>query len=105
MVAGSIIRLLRIADGKSQTDFAQELRVTRTYLSQVENDRKQPSLAFLRVASERLRVPLVLLVAEGNLDTETAGILDELRKILANILAARVAERRTDGNRGTENDA
>jgi len=105
MATGSVIRLLRTAEGKSQTDFARELGVTRSYLSQVENDRKQPSLELLRLTSKRLGVPLVLLLADQETDAATNQVLGELRRILSDILAARVAEHRTNRVSGAEDHA
>lgn len=93
MTTGSVIRLLRTAEGKSQTDFAGEVGITRAYLSQVENNRRQPSLAFLRIVSDRLQIPLALLVVNEDEGRGTREVLRELRAILADVLSARLAAR------------
>jgi len=100
MTTGTIIKLLRTADGQSQTDFAEELGVSRTYLSQVENDRKQPSLAFLRTVSERLAIPLALLLADDSPGSQSNDVLAELRAILANVLSARFAKAKPADDEG-----
>lgn len=91
MKSGSVIKLLRTADGMSQTALAQELCIARTYLSQVENNRVEPGMQLLRAVSEKFQVPLPLLV----IDEQCAGqeIFAELRKLLSDVLSARIALR------------
>ncbi len=88
MKSGTIIRLLRTAESIPQIDLANKLGVSRTYLSQVENNRKRPGLLFFKEVSKTLDVPLVLLLSiEDDLDSE---IYNELRRILSNILTAKL---------------
>ncbi len=88
MKPGTIIRLLRTAEGIPQVDLADRLGVSRTYLSQIENNRKQPGLLFFKEVSKTFDVPLVLLISiEDDLDSE---VYNELKKILSNILAAKL---------------
>lgn len=97
MQAGRIIRLIRDADGIPQEQLASDLKVTRAYLSQVENGR-EPSLAFLREAAKRLNVPLPLLVAgEDEGDPE---LVAEIRKLVESLLAARITLWSGSGGRG-----
>ena len=84
---GIIIKLLRTAEGISQTRLAGMLGVSRSYLSQVENGRKQPSLPLLRQVSQALSIPLPLLVLDES--QPDSDVLAELRKILCDLLAAR----------------
>lgn len=89
MKAGKIIQLLRTAEGISQLELADKLKVSRTYLSQIENNRKQPSLSFLRDVAKVFKVPLVLLLTiEDDFDS---NLFDELKKILSNILTAKIS--------------
>ncbi len=88
MNSGTIIKLLRTAEDTSQLTLAERLGVSRAYLSQVENNRKQPSLLFLKEVSKTFGVPLALLViGENDLDSE---VYNELRKILGDILSAKL---------------
>jgi transcriptional regulator with XRE-family HTH domain len=88
MNSGTIIKLLRTAEDTSQLALAERLGVSRAYLSQVENNRKQPSLLFLKEVSKTFGVPLALLVTgENDLDSE---VYNELRKILSGILTAKL---------------
>ena len=86
MRTGSIIRTLRTVQSISQTELAQELKVTRAYLSQIENGRT-PSLSFLKDAAERLQVPLVLLVSGEDERAPDERIHSQLRKLLADLVA------------------
>ena len=73
----------------SQRTLASVLGVTRVYISQVENDRRQPSIAFLRLASSKFGVPLSLLVAwEDTTETENE-IHRELLALFGDLLDAK----------------
>ena len=88
MNSGKIIRLLRTAEGIPQVNLAERVGVSRAYLSQVENNRKQPGLSFLKEVSKTFNVPLVLLLSnEDDLDSK---VYDELKKILSNVLVAKL---------------
>jgi len=88
MASGTIIRLIRTSDGVSQTALADKLGVTRTYLSQIENGKKQPGLSFLKEASRVLHIPIALLLVDES--EPNSEIFKELRRILADLLASRV---------------
>ena len=60
MWTGRLIKILRIAHGISQKELASRLKVSRPYLSQVENNRKQPGLKFLRNAVKLFNVDTAL---------------------------------------------
>ena len=88
MNSGTIIKLLRTAENTSQLTLADKLGVSRAYLSQVENNRKQPGLLFLKEASKTFDIPLALLLSgENDLDSE---VYNELTKILSDILTAKI---------------
>jgi len=90
MTTGLVIKLLRTTEKLSQTDLANRLGITRAYLSQIENDKKQAGLPLLKDISRELRIPLALLV----LDKDQGGLFSELREILEALLSARLALRR-----------
>lgn len=92
MFAGQIIKLIRTADGLQQGHFAQSLDISRAYLSQIENGRKEPSLSFLKRCSKELRVPLPLLLFSEQTLNEDDKVLAELRAILADILMVRASQ-------------
>lgn len=95
MTTGATIKLLRTAEGISQTHLAERLGISRSYLCQVEKGAREPSLALTKRTAEDLGVPLPLLVAD---DTETNPELsDELRRLFADFLSTKV---KTAGKRG-----
>jgi transcriptional regulator with XRE-family HTH domain len=63
MTLGSTIRLLRQAVGLTQKEFAEELRITPSYLSLLETDKREPTIPLLRNMAERLGSPATLLFA------------------------------------------
>lgn len=58
MSVGSTIRHLRTSAGLRQADLASLLDVSTNYISLVENDRRDPSLGFLRSMSAELGVTI-----------------------------------------------
>ena len=100
MYAGQIIRLVRTVEGLPQGELARRLSVTSSYLSQVENGRKQPSLSFLKQVSDEFSLPLPLLVLGDQTDKAHREIFAELQNILAKFLLARVAHIGAKGQLG-----
>ena len=62
MNIGSTLKLLRTASNLKQSSLANELDVTPNYLSLVENEKREPSLTFLKKFSKKLDVPLGYLL-------------------------------------------
>jgi transcriptional regulator with XRE-family HTH domain len=58
MKLGSTISSLREKKGVRQGDFAKEIEISQTYLSQIENDRKLPNISQLSKISAALKIPL-----------------------------------------------
>jgi transcriptional regulator with XRE-family HTH domain len=73
----SAIRALRQKSGLSQRQLALRMRVPRTYVSKIENEKATPTLSSLERLAEALRVSVPDLLAGGN--TREA----ELRELLA----------------------
>ncbi len=88
---GQTIKLLRTIDGQGQGETAKKLGITRSYLCQVENGRKQPSLAFLKQIAQHYSVPLSLLVFVEQTVDENDAIFTELRDIFSKLLAFKVS--------------
>jgi transcriptional regulator with XRE-family HTH domain len=84
---GNAIKLIRTARGRTQRDLAEALQVTANYLSLIEGDKREPSLAFLKRLAIALNVPLAMLFAfqgeaiSGANNTD----LEKLREILLTI--------------------
>lgn len=87
MKAGFVIKLLRITSDTPQSVAADKLGVTRSYLSQVENGHREPSLAFLRQASRQFEIPVSLLLVEEGDDSK---VMKELREMLTELLSTKM---------------
>ena len=73
----SAIRALRQKSGLSQRQLALRMRVPRTYVSKIENEKATPTLSSLERLADALHVSVPDLLAGGN--TREA----ELRELLA----------------------
>ena len=100
MKTGMMLRVIRESEGLSQTKAAETLEVSRAYLSQVESDKKQPSLTLLKEFSQKFQIPLILLLtAEANASGTTAqnpeeqAILSQLHQLFSRLIADRAARR------------
>lgn len=61
MNLGTVIKDIRKQRGQTQIEFASGCGITQTYLSQIENNNKEPNLATLRGISNKLEIPLPIL--------------------------------------------
>lgn len=61
MNIGQVIKDARKAKGQTQTELAQICGITQTYLSQIENNSKEPNLSTLKTISYNLEIPLPIL--------------------------------------------
>ncbi|ANH81653.1 hypothetical protein A8C56_12280 [Niabella ginsenosidivorans] len=61
MNLGNTIKNIRKNKGFTQGQFATECNITQTYLSQIENNQKEPNLSVIKTIAEKLDVPLPIL--------------------------------------------
>jgi transcriptional regulator with XRE-family HTH domain len=61
MDLGSAIKKIRKQKEMTQEVFASKCEITQTYLSQIENNQKEPNLSTLKKIGETLNVPLPIL--------------------------------------------
>ena len=71
MPLGTAIRKLRMAGGLSQAELARRARVSASFLSLVERNRREPTLTVLRRIAEELRVPFGVVLATALVDSTT----------------------------------
>lgn len=62
MKIGNIIKTERKKRGWSQKQLADRCSITVTYLSLIENDKKEPTVSLLRTLAENLNLPLPILL-------------------------------------------
>ena len=61
MNLGTVIKDIRKQRGQTQTEFADSCGIPQTYLSQIENNAKEPNLSTLKEISKNLDLPLPIL--------------------------------------------
>lgn len=61
MDLGIVIKNIRKQKGQTQGEFASLCGITQTYLSQIENNAKEPAISTLKTISEKLGMPLPIL--------------------------------------------
>ena len=62
MEVGSAIRQLRRSQkGLNQSQFANKIGITQTYLSQIESGKKTPSMSVLQTIGVHLEIPFPIL--------------------------------------------
>lgn len=61
MNLGLAIKNIRKQKGLKQNQFAEMCQITQAYLSQIENNAKDPNLSTLKTISNKLEMPLPVL--------------------------------------------
>src|ERR1700722_7471606 len=61
MKLGTAIKAMRIKTGLKQLELAQRCDITQTYLSQIENNLKEPNISTLKHIATNLNIPLPIL--------------------------------------------
>jgi transcriptional regulator with XRE-family HTH domain len=84
---GNAIKIIRTARNITQRALAKQLKVSANYLSLIESDKRDPSLAFLNRLAAQLGVPVAMLfVFQGEpVPGFPASDLDKLREMLLKI--------------------
>ena len=76
MNVGQAIRLCRIRRGASQSVIANRANCSVSYLSMLENNKRDPTLSTVTKIAEALRVPVGLLFVLAS-DQNELGAIDE----------------------------
>ena len=83
MKLGQSIKRLRVNKaGQIQGLFAQNIGITQTYLSQIENDQKEPSTEVLQKIANYLKIPLPILFWYGITEEDIRPEKSEYFKVL-----------------------
>lgn len=61
MDIGSVIKDLRKEKNITQIKFAELCQISQTYLSQIENNQKDPNLSTLKIIAKNLNIPLPIM--------------------------------------------
>ncbi len=82
MTFGGLVRSLRMSDEISQVDLAKKLQVSKQFLSDVENNRKDVGIAFAKKVSDVLGYsvePLIELLIRDQLRRQHLDYIVELK--------------------------
>ena len=82
MNLGTIIKELRKEAGLSQKDLAQACGLTQSYLSQIEQNKKEPQISSLRKIAEQLELPFPVLLFLALEDEDIPESKREISRIL-----------------------
>jgi transcriptional regulator with XRE-family HTH domain len=101
------LRLVRLFHDMSQTELARRLQVSKSYLSEVESGKKQPTIILLEQYAKEFKLPLssILFFSEA-LDNNSFSERTRLKvsqKVIAllNFIAERSGKPSSEENNGT----
>lgn len=87
LTVGQLVKIGRLNKKLSQEEVADKLEVSKNYISLIENDKKDPSINFIKGISRLLEIPPILLMWEkidipkGKTESEKK-IISQLEKML-----------------------
>lgn len=92
---GKTIKFLRMARGLTQSEIAKKLDATANYISLVENDKREPSISFLRDLALILDVPVGLFFLDSDMSRKDVtqqerALLMRIRDLMLQIEMARL---------------
>ena len=77
-----------------QKALAEKLGISPNYLSSVENDKREPSLSFIKLVSKELDVPVSFLfldnIDEASMSAEQRAIYEKLKSLLVEFQSLKV---------------
>ena len=86
MKIGATIKRLRKEKGIRQIDFAKQCRISQTYLSQLENDNRNPTVDVLERISKALNIPYPVLsflsLTEETVPEEKREVYKKMEKVM-----------------------
>ena len=87
---GKTIKFLRITKNLKQSDLAELLKVSANYISLIENDKREPSLSFIKELAKQLDIPVGLLFLEldmsrNDVSSQERDLLMKMRDLIIQI--------------------
>jgi transcriptional regulator with XRE-family HTH domain len=78
------LRLIRVFHDLSQKDLAQKLDISKSYLSEVESGKKNPTIDLLNRYSDIFNIPMSsIMFFSERLDSGTNGKIESARNFLS----------------------
>src|SRR3989304_10570402 len=89
------IKFLRTSKGLKQSDLAERIKVSTNYISLIENNKREPSLSFLKVLASNLDIPVSLLFLEldmskKEINPQERDLLMKMRDLMVQIEMVRL---------------
>lgn len=90
MTLGNAIKTVRTASKVKQRDLARRTGVTANYISLIEGDKRDPSVAFLKKVADSLEVPVSLFFLWQEFDDKRPDSkrMQRIRELLLGIEAS-----------------
>jgi transcriptional regulator with XRE-family HTH domain len=85
MNLGRSIKLCRTSLGLSQEELAKKIRVSVSYISLIEKNKRDPPISTIERLASALGVPLTVLTFLGADREDLKGVPEELREKLAGV--------------------
>jgi len=81
-VLNKALRLIRVFHELTQKELAEQLSISKSYLSEIESGKKKPTLEIINGYSEQFNIPMssIMFFSESMEDKSTA---EKLRKVLS----------------------
>jgi len=73
MSLGKNIKLARFNAGLKQKELAELLGISTNYLSLVENDKREPSISFLKALADEINIPVGIFFLDIDSDAKPMG--------------------------------
>lgn len=94
MNMGNAIKICRVRKGWTQETLAKKADVSASYLSLVENNKRDATLSSVKRIAQRLGVPLSLLMFLAADGTELQGLPEDLRDRMSTLVLKLLSEDR-----------
>ena len=94
---GKTVKFLRIAKGLKQAELSEHLDVSKNYISLIENDKREPSLSFLKELAKVLDVPVGMFFLEMDMSKKEISprereLLLKMRDLMLQLETLRLQE-------------
>lgn len=90
MKVGNAVRLIRKNKNLNQTDFAEYVGISQTYLSQIETNQRNPNISILEKIGEKLGIPvpviMFLSLEEGDVPPGKRDIYNNLNPVMKDFI-------------------
>ena len=79
---GKALRVIRLSKRLSQVGLGKKLGVDASYISRIEAHKRTPTIEILELVSEKLSVPLYLIILLASEKEDLKGVGEEVTQIV-----------------------